>query len=113
MACPTAGLETVEIIVRDIERRKQSGKWKETRYIPYLATYLDERRWEDGGQATQAEAAASGGEEIDTPTGIIVGRDGGYLRLFKSGKTEPVKEADVPENIRVQLAGKEAKTSSV
>lgn len=37
-------------ILADIERRRESDEWRKAAgaYIPYPATYLNGRRWEDG-----------------------------------------------------------------
>jgi hypothetical protein len=48
-------------ILADIERRRESDEWRKAggAYIPYPATYLNGRRWEDG-EGIDAGAPASG-----------------------------------------------------
>lgn len=40
-------MEEQEAILRDIAARRGRGEWQEAAYIPYPATYLNGRRWED------------------------------------------------------------------
>lgn len=47
----------LEKILKDLERRKK-GEWKdqEKRFIPYPATYLNQRRWEDEVEEEQTKS---------------------------------------------------------
>jgi glutaredoxin len=45
-----AGIENVEVVIADVRRRKSSQQWLKSggEFIPLPATYLNNRRWEDG-----------------------------------------------------------------
>lgn len=47
-------------ILEDIERRKSGEDWSKDggKYIPNPATYLNQRRWEDGAAPEQHNAMA-------------------------------------------------------
>lgn len=53
-----------KIIIKAIEQAKETSDWKKDKgkYIPYPATYLNGKRWEDEGNDTD------GGNENNTPT---------------------------------------------
>lgn len=42
-----ANLPPVDTILSAIERQKRSDQWREERYVPHPATWLNGRRWED------------------------------------------------------------------
>src|SRR5262249_45963321 len=59
---PDAAL--VGVILSALDRHKQTEQWRETKFIPYPATWLNGRRWEDevepsttGRRDAEAEAA--------------------------------------------------------
>ena len=49
-------------VLKDIESRMDSAEWKkdEGQFIPYPATYLNQRRWEDGGMAESSSSIFAG-----------------------------------------------------
>jgi hypothetical protein len=52
----------LDAILADIQRREQSGEWRDPQYIPQASTYLNNRRWTEPPRPPRVQRAA---HEID------------------------------------------------
>lgn len=75
----------LEIIIAAIEKQKQSDQWTRDggQYIPYPATWLNQRRWED--ETLKPAARKPNNPAVDYEQRDYTGKDREFMDLFMQG----------------------------